>query len=76
MQKDDCGAPPILKCFMAPDKVEWKAMHGEMSASADNPCVVTVSANAVCHKKDQEVVQSCMNAQGQSSYYLLSKGSL
>lgn len=67
MQKDDCDVPTILKCFMAPDKVEWKAMHGEMSASADNPYVVIVSANAVCHKKDQEVVQSCILAQQRQS---------
>lgn len=67
MQKDDCDAPTILKCFMAPDKVERKAMHGDMSASADNPCVVTVSVNAVCHKKDQEVVQSCILAQQRQS---------
>lgn len=63
---------------MALDKAGWKAMHGEISASADNPCVITVSmlANGACDKKDQEVVQSCMNAQVKVSYCLLSKGSL
>lgn len=75
LQKDDCDEPTILKRFMALDKAEWKAIHGEISASADNPCVIAISANGVWHK-DQEMVQSCMNAQVKSAYCLLSKGSL
>lgn len=46
-----------------------------MSASADNPCAITVSANSACDK-DQEMVQSFVSDQIKSSYYLLSKGSL
>lgn len=78
MQKVDLWSdePTILKGFLALDKVVWKTMQREVPAFADNPGVIKLSANSVCDRMDQQVIQPCVSAQVNSSYCLLRKYSL